>query len=56
MLAANIDFNSDESIYNMKWDAMGIIDDVELLMEKDKENPMKYVYQMFCPCFPSLWK
>ena len=56
MLKANIDFNSDESIYEMKWDAMAIIDDVEFLMEKDKENPMKYVYQMFCPCIPSLWK
>ena len=56
MIKAEIDFSSDESIYNMKWDAMAIIDDVEFLMEKDKENPMKIVYQIICPCLPFLYR
>lgn len=56
MLQANIDFDSDESIMNMRWDAIAIIDDVEELMERDKQDPFKLFYQMFCPCFPSLWR
>ncbi|OHT05455.1 hypothetical protein TRFO_26802 [Tritrichomonas foetus] len=56
MINAKIDFNSDESILDMRWDAMAIIDDVEYLIEKSKENPMNLFYQIICPCFPFLRK
>ena len=56
MDAASVDFMSQESIDEMKWNAMEIIDDAEALPEQDRYNPYKLILQVTCPCFPFLHK
>jgi hypothetical protein len=56
MVGAGIDFRSDEEIYEMKWNAMEMLDDIEELQQKDKINPYKIVLQIMCPCFPFMQK
>ena len=54
MQTANVDFASEESVYEMKWNAMEIIDEAEELPSKDRHNPYKLIMQLACPCFPFL--
>jgi uncharacterized membrane protein (DUF106 family) len=54
MIDARIDFRSDEQIYEMKWNAMKILDDVEEMMSDKMTPPLQIALQMLCPCFPFL--
>lgn len=50
MIRAKIDFTSEESIYNMQWDAMAILEDTEEIKEQGKKSQYSQIYDILCPC------
>lgn len=50
MLQSDINFDSDESIINMKWDGVELLEDAEYISRESLKSPYDMIYRILCPC------